>query len=584
MRFTLSFFFVISFLFMYSGVLTVKKSDKKENIVVWAVPSLFISFFFLAIAMSVINLVGIPVNLISGGILCLFVGCVFWYFAGFNKKRQVFFFSFTDLISSLVIVFVALYYGFSQFGSSLVPIYETSDPAQHIQMAMNVVNTGNLSKLFFAPLMNSFAIRIASFAVPVIKFYKVFIIADMAFFALSGVSFYSLAASKTDSLIKKIFAAILTVLYMLGYPLNNMVFGFCYLGISISIISVIIFILSKYENDNANNLFYELALMGACLSLAMSYILFAPAVFIGVFIIIARKCTRNHGLFSLFHITKQLKVFLVPSLLSIYYFGVRGESTPLTALGTEGYIYRDLISNFLFLIFPVIAFLMSSIADKKLSISAVFLSLFGLYSFATFVLMYKGIISTYYFYKASYVLWFLCFYIAFEFADSFEKGKLYMPVCYLLTVIMLFCISESKIEQKLQTKNPNINNRTAVWDLFDIYHFNTTRIFNPNNAERTVDFSKRLELYQYVLNCCSPDNDVYLVDNWLNVYWYEAITNQRFSKYLWVNPDDFSKFYNSCEYAVIIKDSEEYTDNLELFGTELNKVFENEKGFVVKLK
>ena len=154
-----------------------------------------------------------------------------------------------------------------------------------------------------------------------------------------------------------------------------------------------------------------------------------------------------------------------------------------------------------------------------------------------------------------------------------------------MTVVTLFGISEMQIEYKLMNKNTFFCNKVSTESLFDIYHFNKSKITDSENLQRTDIWNKRMQLYKYVIDNCSPNNNVYIADSWLNVYWYEAITNQRFGNYyIWLNRESFSDFYRNCEYVVIIPESEGYLENIDLYGTQFNKIYENEIGFIAKLK
>lgn len=583
MELIFSILFTISFLCLFFGIYFFKKNAEKLNAVLWIIPSFFISLFYLAASFGIINLFKIPVNILSGSIICLLLAAVLWYFIIRKKLLQTFFFSLTDMICAAVIALTAAFYAVSQFGLALYPIYATSDPSVHLQMAMDIVNNGMLEKMFFAPMVNSLMIELLSFAVSATRFYKIFILSDILFFMISGLAFYSLAAERTSSVTKKIIALVLTFFYMICYPLNNMVFGFCYLGISVSIIAVIIMLIGNYGCDSYNQPFLIITLMTAMFSLAICYILFAPVCFIAGFIIIALHFLKRKKLFSLQHIIHQLAVFLLPLILSIYYFVFRSSDFSMMNLTNEGYIYRDIALNFLFLIIPLVIALTNAVKSKKISPSVIFFIILIIYMLATFLLMYKSAISSYYFYKAYYPLSLLCFSIIFEYIADLKKAEIHRPVCYILSVALLFGISELKIEERIKNKSPYFCDKTAIYNLFDIYHFNTDKIFSDSNDERSYEWDKRLELYDYTVDNCSPDNNVYLADTWLNIYWYEAVTNQRFTGlYHWVNKDRFKEFIESCEYVVIIPESEDYKENTDIFEADYEKLFENEIGFVAK--
>ena len=68
-------------------------------------------------------------------------------------------------------------------------------------------------------------------------------------------------------------------------------------------------------------------------------------------------------------------------------------------------------------------------------------------------------------------------------------------------------------------------------------------------------------------------------------YWYEGVTDQRLSDYMYwkTDYDTFKKnLGQNCDYVSVMKDSRIYLDNQEYFDS-MEKVFENEIGFVAKV-
>lgn len=580
----LSITFMISFLIMFFGVYIFKKSKVALNGVIWVVPSLFICFFYFAFSFGILIVFNAPVNLVSGIIVCLSGSAVTWFFAVKKKMVQKFFFCATDLICVLLIGIFSFYLGFRRFGISLTPVYETSDPSVHLQMAMNVVNTGTLDRMFFSGLINSFAVQAASFILKPAFYYRAFVLADIIFFALSGIMLYSALSSRINSSIKKVIALVLTLFYIIGYPLNNMLFGFCYWGISVTVIALIIMLTYYVDDAEYDQIFLTAALMTGLFSVSMGYILYAPLVYVGVFITVALIYKINgRKFFGKEHICRQLALFAAPVILTLYHFVIKQHGVSLSGLAGEGYIYRDLFSNFLFFAFPVLLMICKCIKEKKVSPPTVMFAVFLIYVLGAFVLMYKGGLSSYYFYKVHYPLMMICFFVAFEIVAETETKMLYRPICYLAVVCLLFAGAQTNIETRIRNKNVLYNSRTVMPELFDLYEFNKNRLNGTDREIRTVLWHQRVELYSYVMENCEPDNNVYLFDDWLNVYWYEAVTSQRFAVYEWNGKEEFENFCKNCKYAVVIPSSDCSKNNAELFSAG-KIIYKNEIGYVVKLK
>ena len=68
-------------------------------------------------------------------------------------------------------------------------------------------------------------------------------------------------------------------------------------------------------------------------------------------------------------------------------------------------------------------------------------------------------------------------------------------------------------------------------------------------------------------------------------YWYEGVTDQRLSDYMYWKSDydTFKKnLEENCEYVSVMSDSRIYLDNQEYFDS-MERVFENEIGFVARV-
>ena len=93
-------------------------------------------------------------------------------------------------------------------------------------------------------------------------------------------------------------------------------------------------------------------------------------------------------------------------------------------------------------------------------------------------------------------------------------------------------------------------------------------------------------VYEELIETGKTDKPVPCAYNDDQFYWYEGVTNQRLSDYMyWKIGYDTVKenLEENCDYVSVMIDSRIYVDNQEYFDS-MEKVFENEIGFVAKVK
>lgn len=82
------------------------------------------------------------------------------------------------------------------------------------------------------------------------NFYRAFILFDIIIFLFSAILFYFIIKNKMNTKIDFLIGIVVTIIYMLGYPLNNLLSGFYYLGIGCLAINGILYVLKQKENKN----------------------------------------------------------------------------------------------------------------------------------------------------------------------------------------------------------------------------------------------------------------------------------------------------------------------------------------------
>lgn len=583
--FAYSIFYVMSALILLSGFYFFPKSKQSLNGIVWVPLSIITFLCSNAFFTAIINLVSIPINLISMGCVNLILALALWFYIFKKRCIQKHYYKIFDLIAFIVIVGVAVFFGLLQFGANLQIHYETSDPSVHMQMAMDVVNNQSVvTGMLFAPVNNALFISVFAPFTTLLHYFKLFILSDFIMFALSGLMFYAAIRQFSKNNFMKICGIGMTILYMLGYPLNNMVFGFVYLGIGVTIIAFIGIMSQFFIEDKLNKYFNIVLLMLGAYSIVVCYSLFAPVVYVALFLSVAYYYWKKQKLFQIKTVLVFLAIFLVPVILGLYYayFSSFIGVSPSSAISLEGYIYKDLFSNFV----PVLPFALYGfikiIRKKELSFPSFLLILMAVFMVTLLVMGMYGKVSSYYYYKTYYPMWFVVFYLCQKGIYHLQKLSKSILICYALTWGFIAGMGLTHLDAKIRERNVQFNPVAKSDSFFDVYYFNKLKIKDVNYYSDDL-----LDAYNYLINHCNvTENEVPYVDSWQHVYWYEAITNQRVSDYYYwiVNPEDLLvKMKQDSEYILVNKENE-FTIEHSVYFDSLERIYENNTCYIVKTK
>lgn len=579
--------FVFTGLFAISGIFLIKKSNDVLNAVAWIIMSILIAFSFDAFICGIVNLIKVPINLYSISVINFLLGGALWFWIMIKKKKQSYFTRVFDIVASVTVIIIGVTCAYIQFGPNLTIHFETSDPAQHFRAAMDILNTQHLSSMNYGHFAISLIIGMLAPFVHLYSYYKLYIIAEILFYVMSGLVFYSLVLRFSDKLFQRVSAIILTIMYMLGYPLNDMIYGFGYLGIGVTITAFILFATYCFTSNQIFRWFAVLTLMLGCYGIIDCYSLFAPVVFLSVFMAISWFYVRQKKLFSLKMVLTQLIVFLIPVIIGAYYsffayFG--GANQGLTTLITfEGAIFRDLFSNFV-IIGPFMVFgVATAVKNKDFDAGFWVFCFLLLFMIGLFVLGLKGYVSSYYYYKNYYLMWLIAFYLGQRGISYLAERSKTAIVSYSVVWGLIGVMAVSRIEKKINETNvifdPFVKSEAYLY----IYDFNWAHMSDNSGSYS----SNPLSLYKYIVeNCHLDSNPVFLFDDWESTYWFEAITNQRIAEfYNWrIGAENYvNAVKQKCKYIVVNPNANISKECLNFLNT-LEKVYETDYGYVALVK
>ena len=582
-------YFVTTALLIIGGMLF-KRDDEKKRVFPALCFIVFTYFVYLTTIAGIMSIVHIPVNIYSISAANVLVLCMILIRCLHKKSVQAYYVELYDcvfVISLVISVFVVF---IRRYGSDFSIVFETSDPATHLKMAMNTVNDQSVSGMYTGQLLNGLMIEALDKWNSCAYVYRSFLIQYGINFFFAGFIFWSLLRKYAQSLPQKALLFIITFAYLFGYPYNDLLYGFVYLQISISLICFLFMVWEEFIYAKHQKWMFLVLVAMTLYSIGVSYTLFVPITFISTFLALyLHKMTQgelnisNRKYLSKAFIFEALALFAIPALMILWYTILEGrflgESSLGQALALEGSIYRNLYGDFILYCIPTLYAICVCIKKRRTYLWNLVVPVFLLYYILIFAMMYKGTVSTYYFYKLNYLLWLIMAINAFWGMKELFVDNRMIYYIYLLSSIGLFVIYATNIEQKLREKNSNISWYKPSTAFFQIYEINK-QFENQHSASISnslVEISNRI----WELNI--DNQDVYFIGYWIKAFWFEAFTNMRLP-YWALHLTNYQEIFDKCiqesdaKYFVLEKSLEDidYADFIQNYYI----VYENDFGYI----
>ena len=603
--------YVVSFSILLILLFIYKKNEKKVNGVSYFVFCLLLVWCYEAVAAGLINLVNVPINLINVSVCDLVASVILLIlFMKKGRQKQVYYWKYEDFIAIVVIILIVLAVAYCRFGGWFeVFRFKTGDGSNHLVFAEEVLRTGNIDAMFFQKLRDSILLSMVTPILGTTYYYKVFLAFQVFLFALSGITFWGLIEDELNSLVKKIVGLVLVIIYMLGYPLNNLLYGFTYWGTSILLIALIIYLFKEYKKENISFRNLMIAAFFVNAAICVCYVYFAPVVFGAQFLYIwteRKRYWKEKFLYTMF------PLFLAGVFCIIYiYFGMfssmfsakatieekeqvaveeviaveqeekNGSGTIALGLATHGISYFDLYSNYVLLI-PFLIMYFWNIYDKRRMDEYTLMAVLTLaYVGIQFVLCLKGFISLYYFSKNYNLLWFLCFAIMVKVIAELESSQKQFLIAYGIMCGILFSGTLLHVDERLRDRNPNmcLPERSSAY--YDIISKNLDTVTDRYNEVKMSPLEQ--ELCNEAAKLTKAGYSVAWVADRSRFDDFYAITNQ-IPDWKYDLEVEYSKVENKeVDYALVSRDkygvfcNEEYVDNQK-------RVFENDYGYIIEVR
>lgn len=537
----------------------IKKSDKKLNFLKVLVISLTLMLCYNIFICCAFSAIGIKSTLGNLAVIN-FITCTLLSIKIIKtKKIQKFYVRKTDVIFLVILLIVISIIGYFRFGIGFEKItYRTSDPSVHYMaayefyensMLLNKVDTNRL--LGFNTMMPGSYVNIGLlFKIFEQASYKIYEFFDLLLMFLIGGSFYFIISKKQKNNLNIVFQYLLGFIYVLGYPLNSMIWGFSYLSLGLLIINVILLIIPKLFDKKINENLIIISSFLLTFGLFFSYYFFAPVLYAGIGIyILINIIKEKQKLFSKQNIINIFIILVLPTIIGLSYFILPGiinnSGTDLDAITAEGAIYRNLFGDFILFTPFVLYYIYNIICKKENNLAVIILIL--LVVFATILLIggMFGKVSSYYFYKSHYVLWMLILVITYKSLEilNLQKETKVLSIIFIIFYIIISLYGVLRIGNFIMNRNSLFNPINSEQVLVNIFKENSGQVvagfeildekdfdilnniskdYNTENTEIISGIYERLWIYS-MYNIHSEDNWIAFfsekmlnIDDWIN--------------------------------------------------------------------
>lgn len=514
----ISIMYFFSFFLLMITFLLIKKQNNKLNILKWIFITFILIFCFNSLIVYILSYIGIKSTLFTLSIVYICLSLFIIIFC-LSKERQKYYFNKKDLFIVCIIFLVVLVISVIRFGFPFSIVYQTFDPAIHYQSSYSFYKYSYLLNFVHGETMLNFETwRFASYTNLGIvfkvfscfmnenSFYNLYILFDIFTLFFTGVLFYFLIDNNKNKILKLIGC----ILFVCGYPLNNLMFGFFYVGHASCIIITIFLVINELDEKYMKNILLFILNIG----LMFTYYLFVPVLYCTEFLYFIKKKKM---------IFKSALLFVIPLILGFIYFIYPTFSNNDMNLGNQihldGFFYNDVIGNALLFLPIASIYIYYKLKERKITFEMLaFIALVG-FMIILNICMLLNIILPYYVSKYYYILWIFCFIILFRTFDDYYSHNKFMFKNYAIFMLLTIFLSISNIEKKIINLNDGEYNKTTPNMIFNVYNYNLKEFINPvivftdDELNEIKDVSKNLNIDFYTNT--EPERIMWLI-NFIN--------------------------------------------------------------------
>lgn len=596
--------YLISTIILIATVLLIKKTDKKLNFIGSFIVAIIAFMCYQTIIAYFLDLVKIPITLLNISIINLVFIIVLWAIYYFKIKQfQSYAIKKSDIIFLIIMLVVNIPILYKEYGALENFRYISTDAVMHCQAAItfsksdflldSMTNWEAINPTFMIAsyvndglLMKAFVDIIGEF-----NLYKIYMFTDISYYLMIGYIFYLLltTSKKCNTKLKYMLAYIVSILFMVGYPLNSIITGFHYFTLGILEFITIIYIVNTLYKENKKIAYILLFLLNTAVML--TYNLLAPIIYLAEFIYFIYESRRNkEKLFSKKNLIELFTIFIIPGLIGLSFFFLPRiiENIVLKnqqQLWIDGYIYINYWSNIIIFIPFVIYYILKKAKENELNFEIITLFTISIFMIILFVGLNIGYVSTYYFMKPYFVLnciVLLLFYKSLcTIIDKIKIGKIVSTIFIILYCIILIL---NLLLINVDAYGFKVYNESYK-KIFDIYNSNKAimKLIQSNYTKDRIDTLK----YIYENELIENQNLLYLgnyIDNFLFKMFFTYENREGIDR---PNIKEHIQKWNEGQYEYLVVFQKKiyldyYSEILELQKGET--IFETENCIIYQLK
>lgn len=520
--------YVLSVIYLLVSFLLLKKSNKKESIISSIIYSIGFLYCYNIVIVVISHYLKIDGSLFSLSIFNLLISTILSFITYKKKEKQNFYFKKQELFVVLAVIIIGLIVGLVRFRGFTAIAYESGDSSihyltcKHFSRELDLLTKSNsIDPMYGAfdkhmpisTINGGILINILSF----IKSYWVYIGYDIFNFILLSLVFtitlFKIFEKKKD--INYIYLTVISLLYSLAFPLNNLIFGFAYLGLGVMVFNLLLLTILNIEDFNKNKVFNITIITIITLSVFYSYYLFMPGIYLalGIYYIYLwiKKKINFKTMFIYGFIT-----LIIPFTSGFCYFILHqfldaDKNNIFTSVNLWGYIY-DNKTPFICFVVMLIYFWYSFVYKKNEKINYYNINFIvnSLFILLFCILYFLKLSEIYYLYKFFYLYW---IFIMIALAKNMIKYDYIIYIMFLLiciTSISIFIYPTSNLSAKLKTLN--------------IYNWNSYTYGDYRLLFEAEEIELVEETMKYHDECLY--NDEFLMFGWnLRNLWFYSITD-----------------------------------------------------------
>ena len=562
-------FYLLSVVLLVVVILLFKKTENKQNLISSLCLTIIGFLCYQTIVSYFLDLVKIPISLFTIGILNILICTILVGFTIFKKKQiQGYTVRKQDLIYLCIMLAINIPILYKEFGMLENFRYTSTDSVMHCQAAItfskgdflldSMENWEAINPTFMiAGYVNSGMFMKALIGIiGEFNLYKVYMFMDILYYLMIGYIFYLILTSskKVNSIGKYILAFVISIVFMIGYPLNSVITGFHYFTLGLLEFITIIYVIKAVLLQSHKTAYALLFLLNTAIML--TYNLFAPIIYLAEFIYFIYQTRMNkEKIFSKKIILTILIILIIPGIIGVSFFilpRIMGNIVleNQQQLWIDGYIYINYWSNMLIFIPFTLYYIVKEAKENKINMEIITFFVICLFMILFYLGLALGYISTYYFMKLYYLLNILLLVLLFKsLCIIIDKGKIgkiisstYVAIYSILLIGNLIFVNVGAYDFQYEKEN--------IGKIFDIYNTNKGIMKYVQN----IFTDDRMEALEYIYDnkLIQGQNLLYLgdyVDNFIFKMFFTYENREGIDK---PNIEEHIKKWNEGKYEYLV--------------------------------